>query len=509
MKKISCFCFIVLLFVCLLVSCTTVKKSADLQESDPAYISSKNTEHTSAGTNTVEETKKNVSSGNMDSRDSIKEKKTVPQEESAVSENVVDSAVYPKPLQDEPPLEVVIPANPEEETVPVTNADTNNKEIHIDTEVPVPKEPLLSAEPKTGEDKKTAADEIKPPAVPEKKDTAVDPNDTIVVKQTEPQNAHIPESKTAAAHKEEKPEVEYSTVPAEEPKSIEKESVITNDTAASAQIFSEFPSTEPDEVKETKASRNVKLYAGQKLEVVYPGEGWIYLGETTAQNGIKYRQRKLQDALSVFHFDAEAPGNYILNFSYFDVFSDEFIADALSVKVETPKEKLTNTVRAPDYKGSRTEYGQNKNAKQDNGEDEADPYRQIQSESSKVKSAEDKSVFDSPELTTTIEKDSEQGQKTLVLSPDEILKKAEQFIAEAKASEALALLEDFLKNYTVRLDEGWFLCGQAYELNGKNKNIKQALKAYQTVTEAYPESKFWDKADSRIRYIKKFYMNID
>lgn len=518
MKKFFCRCFVVLSVMCLLGSCATVQKSTGLQESEPAYLSEKNTQDAAGGADTAAEPKESVSSGTMDSSDTIGEQKTILQEKkvsekSAGSENVVDSAVYPNPLQDEPLLEVVIPANSEEEIAAVDNEETN-----AGSGVPVSKEPLFSAGATAGEDKKIAANTIKPkpPALPEKKDTAVKTvNDTVTY--VEPQRPHAAESNTDAEYKAEKSEKEYPPASAEESGSIEKDIFVPDEIAASAQIFSEFPSTEPDDVKEPTASRSVKLYAGQKLEVVYPGEGWIYLGETTAQKGIKYRQRKLQDGLSVFHFDAEAPGNYILNFSYFDVFSDEFIADALSVNVETPKEKLTNTVRAPDYKSSRADYGQNKDLKQDKAEnsnssakDEADTYRRIQSEAPQENPADGRNVFDSPELTTAVEKDAAvQGKNTPVLSPDEILKKTEQFIAAADAGEALSLLEDFLKNYTVRQDEGWFLSGQAYELNGKYKNIKQALKAYQTLTEAYPESKFWDKADSRIRYIKKFYMDID
>jgi len=82
------------------------------------------------------------------------------------------------------------------------------------------------------------------------------------------------------------------------------------------------------------------------------------------------------------------------------------------------------------------------------------------------------------------------------------------YISEGNAANALNSAEDFFKNYSVNLDEALFLRGQAYELNGPNKNVKKALEAYQTLTKAYPESKFWDKADARIRYIKKFYIDI-
>lgn len=298
-----------------------------------------------------------------------------------------------------------------------------------------------------------------------------------------------------------------------------------NDDQTDPRIFSEFPSTEPNETKDVKTSRSVKISVGQKLEAVYPGEGWIYLGETTSQRGIKYRQRKLQDGLSIFNFDAESTGDYILNFSYFDVFSDEFISDALAVKVEPPKYGLTGTVHAPDYKGSTSRNmakvtSPKKDAKSDNTNSVSKPKDEPKSSKNNVdnfsditssvnKEEKNKAVSDLPTLAAIPEKELSNSQNKSKLDVNDALQRARDLIAKAKAKEAISLLDDFLQTSTTRLDEGWFLRGQAYELNGKEKNIKQALSSYRTVTDAYPESAFWDKADIRIRYIEKFYMNID
>lgn len=279
-----------------------------------------------------------------------------------------------------------------------------------------------------------------------------------------------------------------------------------------SRVFSEFPSTEPDETKEERASRSVKLYTGQRLEVVYPGEGWVYLGETSAQKGIKYQQRKLQNGTSTFHFGALDEGSYILNFSHFDVFSDNFISDSIAVHVEKAKTKLNNTVKAPDYKGevNTAKELEKKDSLKDSLIDKknnigSENESKKESEASSTKNDNSK-VYDSPDLLTVAEKPESTGQN--LKSASELLDTIRGYISEGNAANALNSAEDFFKNYSENLDEALFLRGQAYELNGSNKNVKKALEAYQTLTKAYPESKFWDKADARIRYIKKFYIDI-
>ena len=302
-------------------------------------------------------------------------------------------------------------------------------------------------------------------------------------------------------------------------------------------FFSEFPSTEPGDSKEPNISRSVKLFSGQRLQLDYPGEGWVYLGESTAQKGIKYQQRKLQDGKTVFTFGAENKGSYILNFSRFDVFSDDFIADSVSVEVENSFQRLNNIVKAPAFKaekpeqadtaiaetaarmqnaapvpavpavaanvsGANTENGMASSNPVSSDSKNTDVKNEVPAESTKTLS-EPAVVYDSPDVLMAME------TKTAESSADESLESIKKFIAAGNAAAALKDLNEFFKNHSVKADEAWFLRGQAYELNGKEKNIKLALNAYQTVVDAYPESARWEEADARVRYIRKFYVNID
>ena len=134
----------------------------------------------------------------------------------------------------------------------------------------------------------------------------------------------------------------------------------------SPQIFTVALSKEPETEQKPKVSRMVAVEEKQRLELTYPGHGWVYVGEQTSQPGLKYEQRKLQDENSIFMFTAEKKGDYILHFSYFDVFTNEFVTDAVAVSVSAARSTAAKAmVKAPDYQteadSDATEAQANKN----------------------------------------------------------------------------------------------------------------------------------------------------
>ena len=411
----------------------------------------------------------------------------------------VESVSDPKPVADKPALEMIVDTEDENETSPSNDEAVSSNEAKPDLPSVIKPAPLEPPEEKKPQDS-----------------APLTSNQSVTNKSDKKQEKPVINSDKAPAAAETKPSIPEGPGISNEDnsntdnldKNLVNEEKIKD--IEPARVFSEFPSTEPDESKEEKASRSVKLYTGQRLEVVYPGEGWVYLGESSAQKGIKYQQRKLQSGTSIFHFGAGDEGSYILNFSYFDVFSDNFISDSIAVHVEKAKTKLNNTVKAPDYKGPINTQKENKpDLKKENKYDEVLAGTPLKAESSSsAKKNENKKVYDAPDLVTVTEKSESKTSGQDFKSAAEMLDMIRGYISEGNAVSALNSAEDFFKNYSVNLDEALFLRGQAYELNGPNKNVKKALEAYQTLTKAYPESKFWDKADARIRYIKKFYIDI-
>lgn len=306
----------------------------------------------------------------------------------------------------------------------------------------------------------------------------------------------------------------------------------------SPQIFTVALSKEPETEQKPKVSRMVAVEEKQRLELTYPGHGWVYVGEQTSQPGLKYEQRKLQDENSIFMFTAEKKGDYILHFSYFDVFTNEFVTDAVAVSVSAARSTAAKAmVKAPDYQteadSDATEAQANKNtqaaASQSSSNSTANTGTgttthtvQAASEAPQTASTGSQSKTSEQAMTAgTAEAASSAAGNTgdstgqsptaaseEVLSPDQLLEKARTAIAAADAGKALTYLNNFFTTAEEKLDEGWLLKGRAYELNGSMRNIRLALDAYRTLTDDFPQSKYWAEADARIRYITGFYINI-
>ena len=305
----------------------------------------------------------------------------------------------------------------------------------------------------------------------------------------------------------------------------------------SPQIFTVALSKEPETEQKPKVSRMVAVEEKQRLELTYPGHGWVYVGEQTSQPGLKYEQRKLQDENSIFMFTAEKKGDYILHFSYFDVFTNEFVTDAVAVSVSAARSTAAKAmVKAPDYQTEAdsdvTEAQANKNtqaaASQPSSNSTAPtgtgttPHTaQAASEAPQTAGAGSQSKTSEQTMSAgTAEAASSTAGNTgdstgqapaaseEVLSPDQLLEKARTAIAAADAGKALTYLNNFFTTAEEKLDEGWLLKGRAYELNGSMRNIRLALDAYKTLTDGFPQSKYWAEADARIRYITGFYINI-
>lgn len=254
-------------------------------------------------------------------------------------------------------------------------------------------------------------------------------------------------------------------------------------------------------------SRTATVSVGQSLEVWYPGTGWVYLGDASSRNGLAYETRRLDKSDTLFTFKALKEGDYILNFSRFDVLEDDFSADSLAVSVKAVAAQTgrqTDKVRAPDYRSAAAS---------------AVPGGSATTGSSAAGSPSSV-MTDEPSLFGTVPARAEgasvppvsvpqtAASPAAVQDPSTILDKAKAALAGGDPASAIALLDSFFGAAVTSLDEGWFLRGQAYEANSPVRDIRKALDCYKTLVAAYPDSSRWKDADARIRYIQQFYLRI-
>ena len=266
----------------------------------------------------------------------------------------------------------------------------------------------------------------------------------------------------------------------------------TNDIVepTEAGYFSEFPQEGGQATETIPVSRSTSMNQNQRIRVLYPGEKWVFLGEQTSQKGLNYEQRRFKSGDTEFTFYAKEAGDYILNFSRYDAYSNSFIKDALKVHVGDKISGAQPYVKAPDYVLPTTL---------------SDTTALKPVLENKANTATTKPQVLKPTADLTVPNDTD----TQVVPSTDLLEKAKKEIAAGDAKNAITDLNRFLRSSTNRLDEAYFYLGQAYELNGSEKNIKEAYKAYKTVTSAFIESDFWQRSDERIRYIKRFFIDIE
>lgn len=293
----------------------------------------------------------------------------------------------------------------------------------------------------------------------------------------------------------------------------------SSQTTAPAQREQEQKTRNPLPSQDETPSRSVTLKNSQYLDVIYPGSGWIYLGEKDANDLMRYYGRKVSPdgEETKFTLKATKSGSTVLHFYKNDALAGKFIEDYLAVSVSTETERDTH-VSAPNYadyvpKGQR---GKNLPA------EEAAP-KATEAVTERPAQAESKSspkIVASSSTGTSIERSSgsasqiqeqrpaSQNQAANVAAGD-LLKKAQQEYDAKQYAECLATIQEFYKNADEsKMDQALYLEARALEAPSPSRNIKSALHTYQTLVNRYPQSSLWEAANNRITYIQRMYIDI-
>ena len=87
-----------------------------------------------------------------------------------------------------------------------------------------------------------------------------------------------------------------------------------------------------------------------------------------------------------------------------------------------------------------------------------------------------------------------------------LLSDAQNKFTQKDYKSALNSINEYLSNSKDKRDEALFLQGQILEAKSDVQDIAKAIDSYTTLTKNYPASKYWDKANKRIIYLKRFYL---
>ena len=292
---------------------------------------------------------------------------------------------------------------------------------------------------------------------------------------------------------------------------------------------------EIQEKSEIIPSRSVSMKNYQYLDIVYPGNGWIYLGESDNSKNFIFYGRKLGGKDTSFTLRSKNPGRFILHFYKNDALTGNFIDDYLEVIVDDEKSSSNEHILCPMYKEIVPPKYEKNQVKDENlqkeellqknqNTTEASPQEKTPTEKEEqdiqgktviqnASSLQDENSLEktvSPENSLKSENPLETQKEEIESLPVELLlDKAQELYEQKNYEEAKKVLDKFMLSSVSKIDEALFLQGKILEAKSPVQNIKGAVDSYDLIVKRYPKSKFWTQANKRSIYLKRFYININ
>lgn len=300
-------------------------------------------------------------------------------------------------------------------------------------------------------------------------------------------------------------------------------------------------------------SRKITVKKMEYVDVSYPGTGWIYMGLTDGSKALSYFGRKLGTKNTDFTLQAREAGNYIIHFYRNDALTKTYLDDYVQVEIMNEKGDSKIHKKVPEYKQpvpnvviekktsvastakENTEM-QNKNTSaQQKTESEKNETKldksqnqtlrtvqksgqnaQTVAEAAGTKNIDETAVTANVETTETKDNVTALSNETAAKNNEDsdsensdiLLKTAETQYNEKQYIQANETLKKFFEFATEDRDKGLYLQGQILEAKSAIQNIKAAIQAYTTLTKNYQSSKYWNDANKRIIYLKRFYLEV-
>lgn len=367
------------------------------------------------------------------------------------------------------------------------------------------------------EETKTAADEQNPESSENKQNKAQDIPET---------NEGEPEllPKTEENSEEEKPQTDEN-LELNENSMENQENLPQNgqEPESKDELSKEIEEEEPKEKEEQTEnnsqktpSRSMTAKNNQYIDIIYPGRGWIYMGEDEGKDQIlRYFGRKLGTENTTFTLRTTKSGETVLHFYKNDVLKGEYIDDYLEIKVLEESAKPNERAKAPSYEESVPQKPVRLEKKAETQEetqktDEIKNIKEKISDNEQKLSSQDETNLKKNDVSNNVSKEvsNPEQKKNLKIDTKNLLEQAKKDFEAKSYAQALSEVQQYLDTQNTRIDEALFLQGQILEADSEVKNIKSAIDSYNSLIKNYPASTFWQEANRRKIYLNRYYVNI-
>ena len=259
-------------------------------------------------------------------------------------------------------------------------------------------------------------------------------------------------------------------------------------------------------------SRSMTAKNNQYVDIIYPGRGWIYMGEDEGKDQIlRYFGRKLGTENTTFTLRTTKSGETVLHFYKNDVLKGEYIDDYLEIKVLEESAKPNERAKAPSYEESVPQKPVRLEKKAETQEEtqKTDEIKNIEektSDNEQKLSSQDETNLKKNEVSNEVSRPEQ--KKSLKIDTKNLLEQAKKDFEAKSYAQALSEVQQYLDTQNTRIDEALFLQGQILEADSEVKNIKSAIDSYNSLIKNYPASTFWQEANRRKIYLNRYYVNI-
>ena len=267
-----------------------------------------------------------------------------------------------------------------------------------------------------------------------------------------------------------------------------------------------------EEEKQIIPSRSVSLNKNEILDVTYPGNGWIYSGLVNNTREIIYSGRTTNEDSVKFSLQAKKAGTVIAHFYKNDFLTGDFVDDYIEITILNKNGSNKTHITAPEYKTPLPKVKENNEQAINNPQE---PQKSEETESkqyyvSNPVTEEKKEIKENQNKTeekqTQNENQTANENETPAVDTDSILKEAENLYKNQDYEKSAEKLIEFFEYAQTKLDRALYLQGLVYEAKSSVQNINKAIDSYTKLTENYPASKYWNDANKKIIYLKRFYL---
>ena len=267
-----------------------------------------------------------------------------------------------------------------------------------------------------------------------------------------------------------------------------------------------------EEEKQIIPSRSVSLNKNEILDITYPGNGWIYSGLVNNTREIIYSGRTTNEDSVKFSLQAKKAGTVIAHFYKNDFLTGDFVDDYIEITILNKNGSNKTHITAPEYKTPLPKVKENNeqainNPQEPQKSEEAETKQYYVSnpvieEKTEIKGNQNKIE----EKQTQNENQTANETETPAVDTDSILKEAENLYKNQDYEKSAEKLIEFFEYAQTKLDRALYLQGLVYEAKSSVQNINKAIDSYTKLTENYPASKYWNDANKKIIYLKRFYL---